>query len=88
VLDPALLRPGRFDRHVRLPLPDQDGRLAILKVHARKVALAKGQEGGQGGVVDLAQAAALTSGLSGAELANVVSAEMFTCGCVRVHGCI
>lgn len=72
---------------MRLPLPDQDGRLAILKVHARRVALAKGQEGDgnggpdgrQGGVVDLAQAAALTSGLSGAELANVVSAEMFVC---------
>jgi hypothetical protein len=66
VLDPALLRPGRFDRHVRLPLPDAPGRLAILAVHACKVQLASGG-------VDLGQVAAQTEGLCGADLANVVS---------------
>jgi len=39
VLDPAILRPGRFDRHVRVPLPDARGREAILRVHARSVRL-------------------------------------------------
>ncbi|HSH41921.1 MAG TPA: ATP-dependent zinc metalloprotease FtsH [Arenicellales bacterium] len=70
VLDPALLRPGRFDRHVTLDLPDTQDRLAILKVHTRKVPLAED--------VDLEQLAAGTSGFSGADLKNLVNeAAMF-----------
>ena len=64
-LDPALLRPGRFDRRVPVELPDLQGREAILKVHARKVKL----EGG----VDFTQIARMASGASGAELANIVN---------------
>ena len=64
-LDPALLRPGRFDRRVPVELPDLQGREAILKVHARKVKL----EGG----VDFNQIARMASGASGAELANIVN---------------
>jgi cell division protease FtsH len=65
VLDPALLRPGRFDRHVTLELPDRPARLAILQVHTRKVPL--------GSEVDLAQVAAGTPGFSGADLRNLVN---------------
>ncbi len=65
VLDPALLRPGRFDRQVVVDLPDVRGREMILKVHARKVPLADD--------VDLAQLARGTPGLSGADLANLVN---------------
>ena len=65
VLDPALLRPGRFDRRVTLDLPDLAGRTAILRVHARRKALAPG--------VDLAALAARTPGFSGAGLANVLN---------------
>jgi cell division protease FtsH len=65
VLDPALLRPGRFDRQVVVDLPDRRGREAILRIHARSVAL----DGG----VDLALLAARTPGFAGAELANVVN---------------
>jgi cell division protease FtsH len=65
VLDPALLRPGRFDRQVTVPLPDVKGREAILKVHAKKVKLAED--------VDLAVLARGTPGYSGAELANVLN---------------
>lgn len=65
VLDPALLRPGRFDRHVTLDLPDRDDREAILKVHTRKVPLDSG--------VDLARIASGTSGFSGADLKNLVN---------------
>jgi len=70
VLDPALLRPGRFDRHVTLDLPDKAAREAILKVHTRDVPLA--------GDVDLAVIAAGTPGFSGADLKNLVNeAAMF-----------
>ena len=65
VLDPALLRPGRFDRQVVLDIPDLKGRQAILEVHARKVKLAKD--------VDLNSVAKQTPGLSGAELENIVN---------------
>ena len=70
VLDPALLRPGRFDRHVTLDLPDLNDRIAILKVHTRKIPLAED--------VDLKQIAAGTPGFSGADLKNLVNeAAMF-----------
>jgi cell division protease FtsH len=65
VLDPALLRPGRFDRQVVIDLPDVKGREAILKVHARKVRMS--------GVVDLHVIAKATGGFSGAELAAVIN---------------
>jgi cell division protease FtsH len=65
VLDPALLRPGRFDRRVVVELPDVRGRELILRMHARRVQLA--------GDVDLATVARGTPGMSGADLANVVN---------------
>ncbi len=65
VLDPALLRPGRFDRQVTVALPDVRGREGILKVHAKKVKLAKS--------VDLSIIARGTPGYSGAELANLLN---------------
>jgi cell division protease FtsH len=65
ILDPALLRPGRFDRHVAIDRPDIKGREQILKVHARNVALAP--------EVDLAVIAAKTPGFAGADLANIVN---------------
>src|SRR5450631_571424 len=65
VLDPALLRPGRFDRQVTVALPDVKGREEILRVHAKKVKLADG--------VDLQVVARGTPGYSGAELANVIN---------------
>jgi cell division protease FtsH len=65
ILDQALLRPGRFDRHIALDRPDLRGREQILKVHTRQVSLAPG--------VDLAQIAARTAGLAGADLANLVN---------------
>ena len=65
VLDPALLRPGRFDRQITVPLPDVRGRESILKVHAKKVKLAK--------EVDLSVIARGTPGYSGAELANLLN---------------
>lgn len=65
VLDPALLRPGRFDRRVVVELPDVRGRELILRMHARKVQLA--------GDVDLATVARATPGMSGADLANIVN---------------
>ncbi len=65
VLDPALLRPGRFDRQVVIDRPDLKGREAILKVHARKVKMA--------GYVDLHVIAKATAGFSGAELAAVIN---------------
>jgi cell division protease FtsH len=63
VLDPALLRPGRFDRQVVVPLPDWRGRQGILTIHTRHLRLAPD--------VDLAQLARSATGLSGAELANL-----------------
>ncbi|MEW6414418.1 MAG: ATP-dependent zinc metalloprotease FtsH [Pseudomonadota bacterium] len=65
ILDPALLRAGRFDRQVLVDRPDKQGRLAILKVHVRKIKLAP--------EVDLEQVAALTTGFSGADLANLAN---------------
>ena len=65
VLDPALLRPGRFDRRVVVDLPDIKGREGILKVHARKVPLDPD--------VDLQRVAQGTPGLSGADLENLVN---------------
>jgi len=65
VLDPALLRPGRFDRTIVVHPPDQRGRVEILRVHTRKVPLADD--------VDLEQVAASTPGMTGADLANLVN---------------
>jgi cell division protease FtsH len=65
VLDPALTRPGRFDRQIYVPLPDVKGRMEILKVHSRKVKL--------GPNVDLARLAKATPGFSGADLAAIIN---------------
>ena len=65
ILDPALLRAGRFDRQVLVDRPDKKGRVDILKVHVKKIRLAPG--------VDLEHIAALTTGFSGADLANLVN---------------
>ena len=64
-LDPALTRPGRFDRRVPVELPDLKGREAILKVHAKKIKVAED--------VDFGKVARMASGASGAELANIVN---------------
>jgi cell division protease FtsH len=65
ILDPALLRAGRFDRQVLVDRPDKKGRIQILEVHAKKIRLAPG--------VSIEQVAALTPGFSGADLANLVN---------------
>ncbi len=65
ILDPALLRPGRFDRQIHVPLPDVKGRLEILKIHTRNKPLAED--------VDLEVIARSTPGFSGADLANIVN---------------
>lgn len=65
ILDPALLRAGRFDRQVLVDRPDKKGRIAILNVHMKKVTLDKD--------VDAEKVAALTAGFSGADLANLVN---------------
>ncbi|HHN46961.1 MAG TPA: ATP-dependent metallopeptidase FtsH/Yme1/Tma family protein [Planctomycetes bacterium] len=65
VLDPALLRPGRFDRRVVVDLPDMKGREAILKVHARKLKMSEN--------VDLAEVARMTVSFSGADLENLLN---------------
>jgi cell division protease FtsH len=65
VLDPALLRPGRFDRRITVPRPDVNGRLGVLKVHTKKTPLEP--------AVDLAQIARGTPGFSGADLENLVN---------------
>lgn len=65
VLDPALLRPGRFDRQIAIDLPNKDGRLEILKIHAQKVKLSP--------QADLSRVARGTPGFSGADLANLMN---------------
>ena len=72
VLDPALLRPGRFDRQVVIPRPDLNGRVGVLKVHTKKIKLAP--------QVDLEAIARGTPGLSGAELANLVNEAALLAG--------
>ncbi len=72
VLDPALLRPGRFDRQVVIPRPDVNGRLGVLKVHTQKIKLAP--------QVDLDAIARGTPGLSGAEIANLVNEAALLAG--------
>lgn len=64
-LDPALLRPGRFDRQIPVELPDLNGRIEILKVHAKKINISDN--------VDFASIAKMAAGASGAELANIVN---------------
>ena len=65
ILDPALLRAGRFDRQVLVDRPDKSGRLAILKVHIKKITI--------GSDVDLEKIAGLTAGFTGADLANLIN---------------
>ncbi|HYA88596.1 MAG TPA: ATP-dependent zinc metalloprotease FtsH [Nitrospirota bacterium] len=72
VLDPALLRPGRFDRQVVIPRPDLNGRVGVLKVHTQKIKLAPH--------VDIEAIARGTPGLSGAELANLVNEAALLAG--------
>jgi len=73
VLDPALLRPGRFDRQVTIDLPDIKGREAILKVHAKKIKMQKG--------LSFSTIARATAGFSGADLANLLNeAALLTAG--------
>ena len=70
ILDPALLRPGRFDRHVAIDKPDIRGREAILKIHAKNVTLSSD--------VDLKKIAAMTPGFAGADLANLINEAALT----------
>ena len=72
VLDPALMRPGRFDRQVLVDKPDFEGRIAILKVHVRSVKMDKD--------VDLEEIARLTAGLAGADLANIINEAALLAG--------
>ncbi len=72
VLDPALLRPGRFDRQVLVDKPDYEGRIEILKVHIRDVKLAKS--------VELEDIARMTAGLAGADLANIINEAALLAG--------
>lgn len=65
ILDPALLRPGRFDRHVLVDRPDRTGRAEILKVHLKNIRI--------GGDIDVETLAAMTPGMVGADLANLVN---------------
>ena len=65
ILDPALTRPGRFDRQIPVELPDLQGRIDILKVHARKIKIEKD--------MDYKAVALMTAGTSGAQLANIVN---------------
>ena len=64
LLDPALLRPGRFDRSIEVPLPDDRGRVEILKIHTRKMNLADD--------VDFEKLAKVMTGMSGAEISVIV----------------
>lgn len=70
VLDPALLRPGRFDRQVTIGLPDRSGRVEILKIHTRGIPIDEN--------LDLEQIAAGTPGMSGADIANLVNEAALT----------
>lgn len=72
VLDPALLRPGRFDRQVLVDKPDFNGRVEILKVHIKSVKLARD--------VDLQEIAKMTAGLAGADLANIINEAALLAG--------
>ncbi|WP_419774050.1 ATP-dependent zinc metalloprotease FtsH [Halarcobacter sp.] len=72
VLDPALLRPGRFDRQVLVDKPDYEGRIEILKVHIKDVKLGKN--------VDLKEVAKMTAGLAGADLANIINEAALLAG--------
>lgn len=72
VLDPALLRPGRFDRQVLVDKPDFEGRVKILKVHVKHIKMAPD--------VDLEEIARLTAGLAGADLANIVNEAALLAG--------
>ncbi|HFU75131.1 MAG TPA: ATP-dependent metallopeptidase FtsH/Yme1/Tma family protein [Arcobacter sp.] len=72
ILDPALLRPGRFDRQVLVDKPDLDGRIEILKVHIKGVKIAND--------VDLREVATMTAGLAGADLANIINEAALLAG--------
>lgn len=72
VLDPALLRPGRFDRQVLVDKPDYEGRIEILNVHIKDVKIAKN--------VDLKEVAKMTAGLAGADLANIINEAALLAG--------
>ena len=72
VLDPALLRPGRFDRQVLVDKPDYEGRIEILKVHIKEVKL--------GNNVDIKEVAKMTAGLAGADLANIINEAALLAG--------
>jgi cell division protease FtsH len=72
VLDQALLRPGRFDRQVEVPLPDRQGRVGILRIHTRQLPLDPD--------VDLERLASITTGFSGADLANLANEAALTAG--------
>jgi len=72
VLDPALLRPGRFDRQVLVDKPDYEGRIQILQVHVKKIKAGKD--------VDLKEIAKMTAGLAGADLANIVNEAALLAG--------
>jgi len=72
VLDPALLRPGRFDRQVLVDKPDYEGRIEILNVHIKDVKLSKN--------VDLKEVAKMTAGLAGADLANIINEAALLAG--------
>ena len=75
VLDPALLRPGRFDRQVLVDKPDYEGRIEILNVHIKDVKVAKD--------VDLKEVAKMTAGLAGADLANIINEAALLAGRVN-----
>ena len=72
VLDPALLRPGRFDRQVLVDKPDYEGRIEILQVHIKEIKLGKN--------VDLKEIAKMTAGLAGADLANIINEAALLAG--------
>jgi len=72
ILDPALLRPGRFDRQVLVDKPDLDGRIEILNVHIKGVKISK--------EIDLKEIATMTAGLSGADLANIINEAALLAG--------